>query len=59
MKKVVNIEDKAREIYIQNKSLYDICFDLEQAVEQLEESIAKLQSDTSQLYIDKTNHGRS
>ena len=59
MKKVVNIEDKAREIYIQNKTLYDICSDLEKAVEQLEESIAKLQSDTSQLYIDVSNHGRN
>ena len=59
MKKIVDIEDKAREIYLKNKSLYDICFDLEKAVEQLEESIAKLQSDTSQLYIDISNHGRS
>ena len=59
MKKVVNIEDKARDIYIQNKSLYDICIEIDLAVQELEKNIAKLQSDTSQLYIDISNHGRS
>ena len=59
MKKVVNIEDKAREIYIQNKSLYDICTEIDLAVQKLEESITKLQSDTNQLYIDVSNHGRN
>lgn len=59
MKKVVNIEDKARDIYIQNKSLYDICIEIDLAVQELEKNIAKLQSDTSQLYIDISNHGRN
>ena len=59
MKKVVDIEDKAREIYLKNKSLYDICIEIDLAVQKLDESITKLQSDTSQLYIDISNHGRN
>ena len=59
MKKVVDIEDKVREINVQNKSLYDICIEIDLAVQKLDESISKLQSDTNQLYIDVLNHGRN